>query len=135
MTTQTYTLADAATGLFRPGELTCRADLVERNTPPGCVAVPGAHDPEAARLDVETGEVVAYAPPAPPTADLTAEALREALAERARRLAASDWVVTRAIERDEPAPAAWRTYRQALRDITDQPGFPTDIEWPTPPGA
>ena len=27
-------------------------------------------------------------------------------------------------------PAA---YRQALRDITDQAGFPTDITWPTKP--
>ena len=24
-------------------------------------------------------------------------------------------------------------YRQALRDITDQAGFPTDITWPTKP--
>ena len=25
------------------------------------------------------------------------------------------------------------TYRQALRDITSQSGFPTDITWPTKP--
>jgi len=25
------------------------------------------------------------------------------------------------------------TYRQALRDITDQSGFPTNITWPTKP--
>jgi hypothetical protein len=25
------------------------------------------------------------------------------------------------------------TYRQALRDITDQDGFPTNITWPTKP--
>jgi hypothetical protein len=25
------------------------------------------------------------------------------------------------------------TYRQALRDITDQAGFPTNITWPTKP--
>ena len=28
---------------------------------------------------------------------------------------------------------AWKTYRQALRDITNQAGFPTDITWPTEP--
>lgn len=29
---------------------------------------------------------------------------------------------------------AWGIYRQALRDITDQPGFPLNIEWPQSPG-
>lgn len=29
--------------------------------------------------------------------------------------------------------AAWQTYRQALRDITSQPGYPFDVVWPTPP--
>jgi hypothetical protein len=28
---------------------------------------------------------------------------------------------------------AWAKYRQALRDITEQPGFPHDVEWPEPP--
>lgn len=47
-------------------------------------------------------------------------------------LAASDWIVTRAIERGEPMPAAWSTYRQALRDITLQPD-PFNLSWPVPP--
>lgn len=29
--------------------------------------------------------------------------------------------------------AEWATYRQALRDITKQSGFPTNITWPTKP--
>lgn len=29
--------------------------------------------------------------------------------------------------------SAWETYRQALRDITAQVGFPTDVTWPTKP--
>ena len=28
---------------------------------------------------------------------------------------------------------AWAAYRQSLRDITNQPGFPDVIEWPKPP--
>lgn len=28
----------------------------------------------------------------------------------------------------------WQQYRQALRDITTQPGFPLNVIWPTPPG-
>ena len=29
--------------------------------------------------------------------------------------------------------AAWATYRQALRDVTTQSGFPWEITWPTQP--
>ena len=34
---------------------------------------------------------------------------------------------------DYPATAEQTAYRQALRDITGQAGFPTDITWPTKP--
>lgn len=27
----------------------------------------------------------------------------------------------------------WRTYRQALRDVTSQSGFPNEVVWPTKP--
>jgi hypothetical protein len=30
--------------------------------------------------------------------------------------------------------AAWLEYRQALRDITQLPGFPDNFRWPKPPG-
>ena len=30
---------------------------------------------------------------------------------------------------------AWATYRQALRDITNQEGFPNNITWPQEPSA
>ena len=29
----------------------------------------------------------------------------------------------------------WRTYRQALRDVPAQSGFPTNVTWPTEPDA
>ena len=63
----------------------------------------------------------------------------EAAAGRIRRhrdrlLAASDWVVTRATETGAPVPPAWVAYRQALRDVPEQPGFPLDIvSWPDMP--
>lgn len=28
---------------------------------------------------------------------------------------------------------AWATYRQALRDITEQPGYPLEVAWPVAP--
>lgn len=51
-------------------------------------------------------------------------------AERNAKLAASDW--TQVI--DAPVDqAAWAAYRQALRDISSQEGFPWNIDWPTMP--
>lgn len=50
--------------------------------------------------------------------------------DRNRRLAASDWTQLP----DAPVDAtAWATYRQALRDVTAQDGFPWDVTWPAPP--
>ena len=42
----------------------------------------------------------------------------------------SDWVVVKAFETNTTIPAEWATYRQALRDIPQQPDFPTNINWP-----
>lgn len=36
-------------------------------------------------------------------------------------------------ERNENIPAEWEVYRQALRDITAQTGFPFTVEWPAKP--
>lgn len=33
----------------------------------------------------------------------------------------------------EEKRSEWLTYRQALRDITSQPGFPSSVTWPTKP--
>ena len=62
------------------------------------------------------------------TTDQLADAVRE---ERTRRLAASDW--TQLPDVPLATQAAWATYRQALRDVPEQAGFPTEITWPTPP--
>lgn len=51
-------------------------------------------------------------------------------ADRNRRLSASDWTQLP----DAPVDAtAWAAYRQALRDVTAQAGFPWDVTWPAPP--
>lgn len=51
-------------------------------------------------------------------------------ADRNIRLAASDWTQLP----DAPVDAtAWAAYRQALRDVTAQDGFPWDVTWPAPP--
>ncbi len=60
-------------------------------------------------------------------------AARRARYKRDRLLNESDWVRLRAYDRGEPVPPEWLAYRQALRDITEQPGFPYEIEWPQRP--
>jgi hypothetical protein len=51
---------------------------------------------------------------------------------RDRLLIATDWVVTKNVETGTPVPTEWVTYRQALRDVTDQTD-PFNITWPIPP--
>jgi hypothetical protein len=50
--------------------------------------------------------------------------------ERNRLLVESDWtqVLDAPVDR-----TAWSSYRQSLRDITDQPGFPWSVTWPVSP--
>jgi hypothetical protein len=50
--------------------------------------------------------------------------------QRASLLAACDWTQLPDAPVDK---AAWATYRQALRDITEQDGFPLTVEWPSLP--
>jgi hypothetical protein len=59
------------------------------------------------------------------------EAVAEALLRRAQELKASDW--TQLPDVPQATKDLWTPYRQALRDITDQPGYPHNIDWPTPP--
>lgn len=47
--------------------------------------------------------------------------------KRDKLIAATDYYMLS----DAPTPpAGLAAYRQALRDITEQPGFPFDIQWP-----
>ena len=61
------------------------------------------------------------------------QAVDEAVKARQARsvlLAASDWTQVADAPVDQ---AAWATYRQALRDISAQEGFPWTITWPAKP--
>ena len=71
-----------------------------------------------------------------------AEPMRLLRAERDRLLTACDWVVTMHKELGTNIPAAWKTYRQALRDLPasaspslDSNGYldMTSVTWPTEP--
>lgn len=57
-------------------------------------------------------------------------------AKRNAALSACDWVAVRQADAGTLSGTqwgAWKTYRQALRDIPAQKGFPADVVWPTAP--
>jgi hypothetical protein len=108
-------------GVWTGSTVDCSAAQIAHNVPDGCIAIEG-----------EPAELIAAGllQPRDP-AEMLAEVTRAAKAERNRRLQACDWTQLP----DVPAGTreAWAKYRQALRDVTEQPGFPTDITWPVPP--
>ena len=57
------------------------------------------------------------------------EPLAELRAERNAKLVETDWMANSDVTMSD----AWRTYRQALRDITDSATSLDDVTWPTKP--
>ena len=56
-----------------------------------------------------------------------------ALNKRNARLQKSDWTQLPDVDLSQAEVSAWATYRQALRNITEQPGYPDNIDWPIAP--
>ena len=54
--------------------------------------------------------------------------------ERSRLIAGTDWTQLPDAPLTEAKRIAWANYRQALRNITTQAGFPWDVKWPIGPG-
>lgn len=145
----TYTFFDLQTGRNTGRHFTGEGEsLLKLNTPPGCVALEGAHDPLVHDLDPTHMKLVRAAKPEGTEATdwawddaqgrwvqtLTTLAVeRQVRATRQRLLADTDWVVTRAAERGEPVDPAMAAYRQALRDVPVQAGFPRSVSWPAKP--
>ena len=59
--------------------------------------------------------------------------------KRDKLLSESDWVTVKAVDQNAQdglgiqVPQVWLDYRQALRDVTSQAGFPYNVTWPTAP--
>jgi hypothetical protein len=75
----------------------------------------------------EFGEIASFVPYVPTEDELSAQ-IR---AERTALLIASDW--TQLPDVPQSTKDLWAPYRQALRDVTAQSGFPETIEWPVAP--
>lgn len=52
---------------------------------------------------------------------------------RDQLLSETDWIVSKSYEQGIAVPLQWANYRQALRDITKQTGFPYQVIWPDKP--
>lgn len=59
--------------------------------------------------------------------------IAEVSIKRQKLLNASDWTQLPNGPLTVERQAEWAAYRQQLRDITDQTGYPTDVIWPTSP--
>jgi hypothetical protein len=85
-------------------------------------------------VDSQTGKITEYTPTAEQLAEQQQRELDAAWAELRRQrdilLAGCDWTVLS----DTPTPtAAWKTYRQELRDLPANTTDPFNPVWPTPP--
>jgi hypothetical protein len=91
------------------------------------LADPAEHGKElfARALSGEFGAIAAYVPPDPA---IMAAFARDARDELLRR---SDW--TQLPDVPQAIKDLWVPYRQALRDVPSQEGFPNSIVWPTEP--
>lgn len=89
----------------------------------------------SAGVEIDTG-LGKLTPTSGPVEDVAADVR----AERDRRLLACEWEVQRHVEQmaiigcatslDMTQYAALLKYRQALRDMSAQPGFPATVDWP-----
>lgn len=110
-----------------------------QNPGPGESAIPGEYSPQTHY--VKRGQAIEI-PPSPIPGhvfdylierwtEVVGADTRAILAKRAKLLSDSDW--TQIPDVPLPSRQAWAQYRQALRDITGQPGYPMRIVWPEPP--
>jgi hypothetical protein len=60
-----------------------------------------------------------------------AEIAAEVVSQRNQLLQESDW--TQLADIPQTTKDRWEPYRQALRDVTLQPGYPTTVTWPIKP--
>jgi Phage tail assembly chaperone protein len=120
----------------------------------GCVAVAGEFDGSRWRWDEGDSRVMAFQPAAPVADEWqtwawdagawswvsvpTGAALaRDARAQRDQLLLSSDWTDTASAPARLGGPlySAWQAYRQSLRDISAQNGFPFAWTLPVPPAS
>ncbi|WP_414604345.1 tail fiber assembly protein [Stenotrophomonas sp. AR029] len=82
-------------------------------------------------MALQEGETVVVEVPVALVTSIRGEQMK---AERSQRLRATDWTQAPDSPLDPLVKAAWAAYRQQLRDLPAQAGFP-DCAWPTAPST
>ena len=77
--------------------------------------------------DVEIDRIVEEAIKEEPSEDEVVRGERDLLLEN------TDWIILRYLDQGDEVPSEWKEYRQALRDIPEQEGFPGSVDWPVIP--
>jgi hypothetical protein len=67
--------------------------------------------------------------------EIPTETVETIRAQRQPLLRQSDWTQGPDAPLTAEQKAAWATYRQALRDVTAQAGFPLNVIWPAKPST
>ena len=79
------------------------------------------------------GETTAAEQEAAYKAQKDLEFAKTARDSRDNLLSECDWIIVMSLEAGRAIPADWAAYRQALRDLPQQAGFPVTINWPVKP--
>jgi hypothetical protein len=136
------TITDAQGAINRT--VSCPAEMVAHQIQPGEYYVDGTYNYDTHYLDTATG-AMQLKPVRPlgdvyfdmaskswlPTVYTTAQLIASAMGKRAQLLAVCDW--TQLPDVPIATRTAWAAYRQALRDMTLQAGYPQNIIWPVSP--
>ena len=139
-----YCLINETTGLS-VGFIECPESAIALNTPSGCTAIQA--DVPVGNYVLRDGNLISIGDPPEPWFMFDVDRMewvdtrswekiiedqwRKVRTKRNDLLAASDW--TQLPDVPLATKEAWAAYRQALRDITEQPD-PFNIVWPVPPG-
>ena len=135
------TIYETATGVIRKTATLQQTDIVS-NIPDGCGYIEGTYS-SAGYYVVNGAAVPIPAAPSsdstwdgsawttPTTQELEAEQAQRVRDQRSALLFKTDW--TQLPDVPENVKAAYMEYRQALRDVTEQSGFPYNINWPIEP--
>jgi|8_EtaG_2_1085327.scaffolds.fasta_scaffold00100_2 hypothetical protein len=127
-----YTIYNTSTGVIIANLQADSDSLADLNTPTGHQWIKQKSDSETQR--VVDGSIVSKT-----STDLAAATLLtdtyNAESKRLELLAKSDYVQTVDFNAklSDSARTNWQNYRQALRDVPDQSGYPSSITWPTKP--
>jgi hypothetical protein len=122
---KSYVIYDTTTG-YVIKTITGTERTIELNTKKGQAYIEGrVSEPNKMVVD---GEIVDR----PKSEDeLRREAIGQVLTRRSVALVSSDWTQIGDVPLNNKE--AWATYRQALRDIPKQEGYPFNVVWPTEP--